>query len=108
MNSNGLKKNLTIINEVQVQVEGQQVSIQEYEPDPDGVFLKICTTDDALGVASEYAWLREFYPGYKFIKQTLAFMELNGKKVTFDVLDIKTAEGVEKKIYFDISEFSVI
>ncbi|MDP4264074.1 MAG: hypothetical protein Q8941_16220 [Bacteroidota bacterium] len=53
------------------------------------------------GVDAEYVWLRSHYPGYTFIKQSL---DSKGNK-HYDILKIKTKEGEEKNIYFDISRF---
>ncbi|WP_153796884.1 hypothetical protein [Foetidibacter luteolus] len=53
------------------------------------------------GVAKEYEWLREHYPGYSMVKQTLQHRD----KKSYDVLSIKTAEGQQKDIYFDITNF---
>jgi len=53
------------------------------------------------GVRAEYAWLEKNYPGYKFIMQSL--LEHNRKP--YDDIQIRTVEGVEKDIYFDISKF---
>lgn len=52
-------------------------------------------------VDAEYNWLNKHYPGYSLIMQRLA--EHDGKAC--DVMDIITAEGVEKEVYFDISGF---
>lgn len=57
--------------------------------------------NETEGVAAEYAWLRKHYPGYSLIKQSLIFD--NGKP--YDKMDIKTADGSKKTIYFDISKF---
>jgi len=53
------------------------------------------------GVKAEYTWLRANYPGYIVKKQGLNFH----KEKAYDVLYITTAEGKEKSIYFDISNF---
>lgn len=53
------------------------------------------------GVAAEYAWLKQNYPGYSMVKQSLS----NKGKKQYDVLVIKTKEGEEKTIYFDITNF---
>ncbi|HTL81855.1 MAG TPA: hypothetical protein VL651_09140 [Bacteroidia bacterium] len=53
------------------------------------------------GVAAEYEWLKLNYPGYSLIKQTLEY----NTSVPYDVMEIKTADGTKKKIYFDISEY---
>jgi len=56
---------------------------------------------ERAGVAAEYKWLREHYPGYKSKSQSL---QSNNKK-PYDVLSITTADGTAKKVYFDISSF---
>jgi hypothetical protein len=53
------------------------------------------------GIDAEYAWLKNNYPGYKMIKQSL----VNHNKKPYDILTIKTADGETKEIYFDISNF---
>lgn len=59
-------------------------------------------TGETAGVADEYAWLRNHYPGYTFEKQSLVFSK-DGHP--YDVLDIKTSDGQKKEVYFDISKF---
>ena len=56
---------------------------------------------ESKGVDAEYIWLHENFPGYKLIGQYL----LNNNKKPFDKLDIQTADGQNKSIYFDISNF---
>lgn len=58
-------------------------------------------TSERAGVDAEYTWLRKNYPGFKLISQALT----SNNKKPFDLLIIETADGVEKKIYFDISKF---
>jgi len=53
------------------------------------------------GVDAEYKWIREHYPHSKTGSQSLVFK--NNKP--YDILSIKTADGTEKKIYFDISNY---
>lgn len=53
------------------------------------------------GIAAEYAWIRNQYPGSKSLGQSLVFH----KKKPFDIIKIITEEGIEKSIYFDISKF---
>jgi predicted Zn-dependent protease len=53
------------------------------------------------GVAEEYKWLRKNYPGYTMISQSLQHKD----KKSYDILHIKTKEGEEKNIYFDITQF---
>jgi len=59
------------------------------------------TTDEQAGVRSEYAWIRQYYPGAKIQGQSLNMIK--GK--AHDVFSIKTASGEAKKLYFDISGF---
>ncbi|HEV8081388.1 MAG TPA: hypothetical protein VGP43_11785 [Chitinophagaceae bacterium] len=56
---------------------------------------------ESSGVAKEYLWLRENYPGYKFVMQS----SRKEKGRQYDILTIKTADGIQKAIYFDISNF---
>ena len=58
-------------------------------------------TNESDGVAAEYKWLREHYPGYTMIRQSLQ----NKDNKPYDVLSIKTKDGENKDIYFDISNF---
>lgn len=53
------------------------------------------------GVSAEYKWLKDNYPGYTLISQSLS--SSNGKP--YDVMNIKTKDGDKKTIYFDISNF---
>jgi len=55
---------------------------------------------DRDGTHAEYAWLHEFHPGYKLIKQSL--VSAGGRKV--DVLEITDEDGKPRTYYFDISE----
>jgi hypothetical protein len=63
--------------------------------------IVINKTSSSEGIEAEYAYLRKHYPGYKLIRQSL--QSHNNKP--YDVLEIKTAEGEEIKVYFDISNF---
>ena len=49
---------------------------------------------ESTGVDAEYTWLGKHYPGYKLIGQSLVF---NHKK-PYDILDIETGDGNEKKV----------
>jgi hypothetical protein len=64
--------------------------------------IVINETGETSGVADEYAWLKEHYPGYHFKQQSLCFSK---KGEPYDVLSIITAEGKDKLVYFDISKF---
>ena len=53
------------------------------------------------GVAEEYKWLREHYPGYTMGSQSLNYKD----KKPYDILHITTKDGEKKDVYFDISKF---
>jgi len=52
-------------------------------------------------IKAEYEWLAENYLGYKMIMQELR----EYKKKPYDILTVKTADGIKREIYFDISSF---
>jgi len=52
-------------------------------------------------ISEEYEWLGQYFPGYKFILQSLMF----DKKQPYDVLKIVTIDGETLHIYFNISSF---
>lgn len=52
-------------------------------------------------ISEEYAYLREYFPGYKLIQQSLVFND----GLPYDILEFKTKEGKNMEIYFDISKF---
>ena len=56
---------------------------------------------EMTGVSAEYSWLSVHYPGYQTEMQSLMI----DKKMPYDVLKIKTTDGVEKKVYFDIHNY---
>lgn len=63
--------------------------------------IVIQETHETPGVRAEYKWIADHYPGYKTKMQALQ----NKNKKSYDVLTIETSDGVEKVIYFDISNF---
>ena len=63
--------------------------------------IVIKAKNETAGVAAEYKWLREKYPGHKLIQQSLSS---EGKK-HYDIMKIQTKDGEEKSIYFDITNF---
>lgn len=75
------------------------------DPIPDGSTseqaIVINEKSEIAGVAAEYAWLQEHYPGYKL---SIQFLSKRDNK-SYDIMLIDTAEGNSKKIYFDISAF---
>ena len=63
--------------------------------------IVIKAKNETKGIAAEYKWLSENYPGY-----TLKSQSLDGKeKRHYDIMQIKTKDGDEKSIYFDITNF---
>jgi len=53
------------------------------------------------GVSAEYKWLKQNYAGYRIIDQKISFFD----NKPYDIFTIKTKEGEEKNIYFNISAF---
>ncbi|MGP8215424.1 MAG: hypothetical protein ACLQQ4_07670 [Bacteroidia bacterium] len=58
-------------------------------------------TTESEGISAEYKWLAIHYPGYRTDSQALAEHD----KHPFDILSIKTADGIPKDVYFDISNY---
>ncbi len=56
---------------------------------------------ERTGVNAEYAWIRKHYPGSRIEGQAL----VSNHKKPYDIIDIVTASGKKKSIYFDISKF---
>jgi len=65
----------------------------------DGISFK--TAIVAKNVAFEYKWIRNHYPNYRVIMQSLQ----NNKRKYYDVLKIKNESNFERSIYFDINSF---
>lgn len=57
--------------------------------------------DEFSGIAMEYVWLDEHYPGYQSNRRITQF---DGDKI-YDVFPITTAAGTKLEIYFDITSF---
>lgn len=99
-----LEKNLSIAKETTLDVQGRIVHFIEYELEPEGEFVKVCTDDHELGVAAEYAWFRAQYPNAVRTRQQFTKIRLNGKAVHGDILTIRTESNETRTIYFDISQ----
>jgi hypothetical protein len=56
---------------------------------------------ESTGVAEEYKWLAQSYPGYSTIRKT---QSTKGNR-HYDIIKIKTRDGWEKDIYFDTTSF---
>jgi hypothetical protein len=61
----------------------------------------IDATNEHDGIAQENAWINENYPGAKKVSQEL----ITCNKKPADQIDIETANGVKRSVYFDISNF---
>ncbi len=81
----------------------ESAAVPESEQDGSSFEKAVVIKDksETTGVSAEYTWLREHYPGYKSLGQSLLY---KGKK-PYDKLSIQTADGEKKEIYFDISNF---
>lgn len=53
------------------------------------------------GVEEEYKWLTANYPGYAMIRKT----QTSNAKKHYDIIKIRTKDGRERDIYFDITSF---
>lgn len=53
------------------------------------------------GVSAEYKWLKQNYSGYSILDEKISFFD----NKPYDIFTIKTKEGEEKNIYFNISAF---
>jgi hypothetical protein len=63
--------------------------------------VPIKATNERAGVTAEYRWIGEHFPGYK--RGAQALLNRNGR--VYDSIEIVTAAGERKKIYFDITDF---
>ena len=80
-------------------------TLKKNTPDRDGSsFSKAIIIEEfseTTGVKAEYAWLDKHYAGYKTEKQTLRALN----NIPCDIIRIKTPDGQEKDVYFDISNY---
>jgi len=66
--------------------------------------VRIDTTSHDLGIRSEYAWLKAFYPKFEHPMQCLSMIETEQGEKVFDSFPISNRDS-SKEIYFDISSF---
>ena len=64
--------------------------------------IVIDARNEADGVAAEYAWLREHFPGAHGVNQSL--LTPAGGRV-YDALEFTARDGTKHTVYFDISRF---
>jgi hypothetical protein len=86
-------------------VHTSQTAVKTNTSDHDGSSIEkaiiIEEKTESTGVNAEYAWIDKHYPGSKTNSQSL----LEVKNVPYDVIEVRTAEHKEIKIYFDISNY---
>ncbi|MFI5130444.1 MAG: hypothetical protein ACHQFX_10655 [Chitinophagales bacterium] len=63
------------------------------------IVIKVQT--ESAGVAEEFKWLAQSYPGYSTIRKT---QTVRGGK-HYDIITFRTKDGAEKNAYFDTSSF---
>lgn len=64
------------------------------------VLLQVKT--ERAGMDEEYRWLRNLYPGYGMVRRS----RVKRSSRSYDIIRIKTRDGVLKDIYFDATSFS--
>jgi hypothetical protein len=90
----------------------EAVEFEEKLRSLDADVVKIHAYTHVLGVAAEYAWIKEHYPNAETLGQALSTLDLldgSGEygpgQIHFDVISIQLESGREKEVYFDISSF---
>ncbi len=63
--------------------------------------IVITETTETTGIAAEYKWVAEHFPGYKMKGQSLLF-EMGRY---YDLLEFVDADGAAHAVYFDITNF---
>jgi hypothetical protein len=95
-----------------IQVAEEKITFTELVRSIPFDIVKVNAYTHHLGVMAEHEWIRQRYPGSKFLKQELTTLDRLQKRnddtntsIHFDVMTIALSEKREKKIYFDISSF---
>jgi hypothetical protein len=57
--------------------------------------------DTGAGIDAEYAWIQQHFPGFQKEGQSLGSCD----ETMVDMIEIVTADGTPRRIYFDISSF---
>jgi hypothetical protein len=63
--------------------------------------IVIKVENEGAGIEEEYKWLSLNYPGYSMIRKS----QTTRINKHYDILKIRTKDGQEKDIYFDITSF---
>jgi len=79
--------------------EAAYVSVNDGLSYENAVIINV--TNSHKGVTVEYKWLKQNYSGYSILDEKISFFD----NKPFDIFTIKTREGEEKNIYFNISAF---
>ena len=87
-----------------MELEGKTIELIVFESDIGETIVKIITDDSSVGVGAEYAFINHQFPGYKFVKQELASITINGRSTLCDILTIHN-ETETKRVCFDITGF---
>lgn len=66
--------------------------------------ISIDTTSHDLGIQSERAWLKRYYPNFEYPMQYIDYIQTEQGNKIFDVFPI-SSEKMNKDIYFDITNF---
>ena len=66
----------------------------------DAVLLRV--TNERDGLDEEYRWLKNLYPGYSLVRRS----SVKRSARHYDIIRIRTREGVLKDIYFDSTSFA--
>ncbi|MNT15388.1 hypothetical protein D3C72_1504400 [compost metagenome] len=67
--------------------------------------VKINSFTHHIGVSAEYKWIQKYYPEYEIVLQGLQKISIENEQYHYDVVNIKSSNGKEKTIYFDITSF---
>jgi hypothetical protein len=57
----------------------------------------------SLGVKFEYRYITAKYPSSKVLKQRFKYLNINEKRIGYDILTIETPDNEIKDLYFDTS-----
>jgi predicted RNase H-related nuclease YkuK (DUF458 family) len=63
----------------------------------------VLTSDHRSGVRAEYAWIAARYPRAQSLGQHLMVPDDRGRR--FDVMQIRTTDGREMELWFDVTRF---
>jgi hypothetical protein len=70
--------------------------------------VKIGAEDRLQGIAAEYVWANNKFPGCEITKQRHGTKIIDGKSIAVEILDIKLLDDTTKEITFDISDFTTM